>query len=117
MASSAVLAGLLYAPLLAARILCGRFARPAALAGLAWGATRGVLRMIALRGLNPANLLAQVRCSAVASLHLGTSRHVTAPWMSMTTCGAGALALPLLALHLPTKLCGVRWQCACGFLA
>jgi hypothetical protein len=57
-------AGLLYAPLLAARILCGRFARPAAVAGLLWGATRGVLRMVALRGLNPANLLAQVRSSA-----------------------------------------------------
>ncbi|WIA14409.1 hypothetical protein OEZ85_002935 [Tetradesmus obliquus] len=63
--------GLLYAPLLAARILCGRFARPAALAGLAWGATRGVLRMIALRGLNPANLLAQLEDAAL-SLGMGS---------------------------------------------
>ncbi|KAF6253942.1 armadillo-type protein [Scenedesmus sp. NREL 46B-D3] len=61
--------GLLYAPLLAGRILCGRFARPAALAGLAWGATRGVLRMVTLRGLTPANLLAQLE---EAALGLGT---------------------------------------------
>lgn len=61
-------AGLAYAPLLATRLLCGRFAKPAALAGAIWAATRGVLRLIALRGLAPANLLAQLE---EAALNLG----------------------------------------------
>eukprot|EP00775_Hariotina_reticulata_P003700 gene3700-3962_t len=64
------IAGLLYAPLLATRILCGRFARPAAVAGAVWAATRGVLRFVSLRGLGPASLLHELE---EAALSLGNS--------------------------------------------
>jgi hypothetical protein len=92
-----VLAGLLYAPLLAARILCGRFARPAALAGLVWGATRGVLRMVALRGLNPANLLAQVRCSCCFVPRSFWQQSL----MSMITAGVSYMQVDLACLAQP----------------
>lgn len=63
-------AGLAYAPLLAVRMICGRFARPAAFAGACWAATRGVLRLMALRGMGPASLLAQLE---EAALNIGGS--------------------------------------------
>ena len=63
-------AGLVYAPLLATRIVCGRFARPAAVAGAVWAATRGVLRFVSLRGLGPASLLHELEN---ATLFLGSS--------------------------------------------
>eukprot|EP00878_Enallax_costatus_P007928 GHUV01008293.1.p1 GENE.GHUV01008293.1~~GHUV01008293.1.p1 ORF type:complete len:289 (+),score=110.86 GHUV01008293.1:116-982(+) len=63
-------AGLAYAPLLAARMVCGRFARPAAFVGACWAATRGVLRLMALRGLGPASLLKQLE---EAALNIGGS--------------------------------------------
>lgn len=63
-------AGLAYAPLLAARMICGRFARPAAFVGACWAATRGVLRLIALRGMGPRSLLAQLK---EAALNIGGS--------------------------------------------
>jgi hypothetical protein len=63
-------AGLAYAPLLAARIICGRFARPAVFVGACWAASRGVLRLIALRGLGPRTLLAQLK---EAALNIGGS--------------------------------------------
>ncbi|KAF8063742.1 CPK2 [Scenedesmus sp. PABB004] len=59
-------AGLAYAPLLATRMVCGRFARPAALLGAAWAAGRGAARLLALRGLRPSVLLAQLEEAALA---------------------------------------------------
>lgn len=62
--------GLAYAPLLATRMICGRFARPAAFFGACWAATQGVLRLIALRGMGPRALLAQLK---EAALNIGGS--------------------------------------------
>lgn len=65
-----VCTGFAYAPLLATRLVCGRLARPAAVVGAAVAAVRGVLRVLNLRGLSPANLFKQLQ---EAALTLGSN--------------------------------------------
>eukprot|EP00877_Chromochloris_zofingiensis_P007704 jgi/Chrzof1/3187/Cz12g15050.t1 len=55
--AAGVAAGIIYAPILAARALCGKFARPAMLVGGAWCAVRGAWRLLKLRGMGPVALL------------------------------------------------------------
>jgi hypothetical protein len=50
-----------YAPLLAARILLGRVARPALVLGGMFGIAKGALHLVAMRGNGPAQLLALLR--------------------------------------------------------
>jgi hypothetical protein len=64
--SVCVHAGFAYAPLLAARLVCGRLARPAALVGAAAAAVRGVLRVLHLRGLSPNSLIKQLQEAALS---------------------------------------------------
>jgi hypothetical protein len=57
--------GLAYAPLLAARLVCGRLARPAAVVGAAVAAVRGVARLVAIRGMSPGNMLRKLQEAAL----------------------------------------------------
>ena len=52
---------MVYAPLLAARILLGRVARPALVLGGIFGLAKGALQLVAMRGNGPAQLLALLR--------------------------------------------------------
>jgi hypothetical protein len=57
-------AGIAYAPILATRMVLGKLARPAVLAGTAVAAARGAARLLQLRGVGPAQLLRRLACGA-----------------------------------------------------
>jgi len=59
--AAGVAAGVVYAPLLAARILLGRVARPALVLGGIFALAKGALHLVAMRGNGPAQLLALLR--------------------------------------------------------
>lgn len=66
--TAGMVAGIAYAPILAARMVLGRVARPAALLGAGYAAFRGAARLAALRGVGPAQLLRRLMCQGAAEL-------------------------------------------------
>ncbi|KAI8466374.1 MAG: armadillo-type protein [Monoraphidium minutum] len=66
--AAGMVTGIAYAPLLAARMVLGKVARPALLAGAGLAAARGAARLLHLRGAGPAALLrALAACGAAGA--------------------------------------------------
>ncbi|GBF87957.1 hypothetical protein Rsub_00669 [Raphidocelis subcapitata] len=64
--TAGMVAGIAYAPVLAARLLLGKVARPAAAAAAAAAAARGAVRLFQLRAAGPAALLRRLACAGGA---------------------------------------------------
>jgi len=62
--TAGMVAGIAYAPILATRMVLGKLARPAALAGAGFALAKGAARLVQLRGVGPAQLLRRLACGS-----------------------------------------------------